>query len=529
LSIAPVIPATETTNAAAQSPRVEDLTPRQIVAELDKFIVGQAGAKRAVAVALRNRYRRARLAEDLREEVIPKNILMIGPTGVGKTEIARRLAKLARAPFLKVEATKFTEVGYVGRDVDSMVRDLVQISVRLVEAEMMEAVQDKADALAVDRIVDILQPRRSRVSQTVDRATRTAQEQFTEIQKHLSTLFGMPQPPGAATVPGVSPAAAAPPPPSNGGDNAASAEQDEREERIRQRLREQVASGARDDDEIEIEVEEGGGGAGFGILPMMGGGDGPGGNGMDLQEMLGSMMPRRKRARRVPIGEARKLLSAEAARSLIDQEAVTREAVARAEEAGIIFIDEIDKVAGRGGAGEGRGPDVSREGVQRDLLPIVEGSTVQTKYGPVRTNHVLFIAAGAFHVTKPSDLIPELQGRLPIRVELDSLNEEDFRRILTEPRSALTRQYQALLSTDGVAVTFTDDAVRELARIAVDVNTRTENIGARRLATVMERLLEELSFDAPDTAEKSVTIDAAFVRERLKDIAQDEDLSRYIL
>jgi ATP-dependent HslUV protease ATP-binding subunit HslU len=511
---------------------IEDLTPRQIVAELDRYIVGQAKAKRAVAVALRNRYRRARLSDDLREEVIPKNLLMIGPTGVGKTEIARRLARLAKAPFLKVEATKFTEVGYVGRDVDSMVRDLVQTSIRLVETEMMEAVKERADRMAVDRIVDTLQPRRvGRAAVATGRAVKTAQEQFAELQRQMSTMLGItpPSPSGAPTTGGMpNPMPRVDEENGHGEEEEEPADEYERkkgeqEERIRQRLREQVASGARDEEEIEIEVEES---SNVGVLPLF---TGPGAESMgdELQGMLGQMLPKRRKRRRVTIKEAREVFSAEAARSLIDQDSVQREAITRAEEGGIIFIDEIDKVAGRNG--NYGGPDVSREGVQRDLLPIIEGSTVQTKFGPVRTNHVLFIAAGAFHVSKPSDLIPELQGRLPIRVELDSLNEDDFRRILTEPKTALTRQYAALLATEGITITFTDDAVHEIARIAVDVNTRTENIGARRLQTVMERLLEDLAFDAPEVSERSVTIDAAFVRDRLSDIAKDEDLSRYIL
>jgi ATP-dependent HslUV protease ATP-binding subunit HslU len=489
-----------------------ELTPRQIVAELDRYIVGQAAAKRAVAVALRNRYRRSRLDGDLKDEVIPKNILMIGPTGVGKTEIARRLARLAGAPFLKVEATKFTEVGYVGRDVDSIVRDLVQVSLRLVEAERTDAVKEQADRLAVEKIVDILRPPKNRVAQATHDATRTAQDQFAEFQQQMARLFGQPSSGGTATVP---PPAPEPP------------EDTERDGRIRERLRQQIAAGTRDGETIEIEIDDSGGGPAF--LPMMPGGDAQ--QSGDLSEMLRDMMPRRRKKRTVSIGEARVLLAADAARSLIDRDDLTREAIARAEQSGIVFLDEIDKIAVPGGPGgrAGGGPDVSRQGVQRDLLPLIEGSTVHTKWGSVRTNHVLFIAAGAFHVSKPSDLIPELQGRLPIRVELDSLNEDDFRRILTEPKSALTRQYAALLAADGVTVRFEDSGIRALARIAVEVNARMEDIGARRLHTVVERLLEEISFDAPETERRELIVDGPFVQERLAEVASDDDLSRYIL
>lgn len=501
---------------------LDDLTPRQIVTELDRYIIGQAGAKRAVAVALRNRTRRARLSEEMQGEIIPKNILMIGPTGVGKTEIARRLARLARAPFLKVEATKFTEVGYVGRDVDSLVRDLVQVSVRLVEAEMTESLRPQAEQAAVDRIVDILQPRRVKNNPASGTATKTPQEQMAEAQQNMARMFGFPVPP--------TPAQNAPAPPTRTeADDEYERRRNEQEERIRQRLREQVISGARDAEEIEIETEEQ---AGPVMIPLMGGpgGMGPGTDGpMDLQNLLSQMGPKRKKARRVPIAEARRIFTDEAAKNLLDQETVTREAVARTEQSGIVFLDEIDKVAGRSGPGGGSGPDVSREGVQRDLLPIIEGSTVQTKFGPVRTDYILFIAAGAFHVSKPSDLIPELQGRLPIRVELDSLTAEDFERILTEPRGALTRQYKELLAADGVTVTFTPDGVHEIARVAVEVNERTENIGARRLHTVMERVVEELSFEAPDAVQGTVTIDAAYVRARVASIAEDDELARYIL
>ncbi len=482
---------------------MEDLTPSQIVAELDKYIVGQAAAKRAVAIALRNRYRRRLLPEDLRDEVIPKNILMIGPTGVGKTEIARRLANLARAPFIKVEATKFTEVGYVGRDVDSMVRDLAQVAVRMVENEKMVEVRDAADERAVARIVDILHPLHEKPTDAQDNAEI--------IRQTFGSLFG-----------GVlSTTRPSQPPPSE-----VQTEDDnrrrERDLRVRARLKEQVKAGLLDDQPIEIEVEQH-------PTPFLQVFSPQGMEEMgmdDLQSAFGNLMGRRRTKRTVPIREARRIFAEEEARNMLDHDAVVREAIARAEQNGIIFVDEIDKIAGREG---GHGPDVSREGVQRDILPIIEGSTVATKYGPVRTNHILFIAAGAFHVSKPSDLIPELQGRLPIRVELEPLNEADFRRILTEPRNALIRQYTALLATEGVRIEFTEDAIAEIASMAARVNQSSENIGARRLHTVMERLLEEISFHAPDLQEKFVRIDAAYVRERLEGIAGNEDLSRYIL
>jgi ATP-dependent HslUV protease ATP-binding subunit HslU len=464
------------------------LTPRQIVAELDKFIIGQSKAKRAVAIALRNRYRRRLLPSPMRDEVIPKNILMIGPTGVGKTEIARRLARLANAPFVKVEATKFTEVGYVGRDVDSMVRDLVHSAYQMVEAEKTAEVRERAEQAAFERILDLLHP----VPQTESRG----QGLFPNFWGERSDV---------------------------------SSEEEERQkkrqdqaERIRSRLREQLKMGALDDRKVEVDVDEG---PNVAAIPLFTG-QGMEEMGANLQDMLGSMFPGRKRSRSVTVAEARDLLTLEEARKLLDQDAVKREAIERAEQDGIIFIDEMDKIAAKNG---GMGPDVSRGGVQRDILPIIEGSTVQTKYGSVRTDHVLFIAAGAFHVSKPSDLIPELQGRLPIRVELDSLTEGDLRRILTEPENALTKQYVALLGTEDVQLTFADDGIDALARIAAEVNEKTENIGARRLHTIMERLLEDLSFDAPEDVPAAVTIDAAYVLKKLEAVAKDEDLARYIL
>ena len=498
----------------------EELTPSQIVAELDKYIVGQHQAKRAVAVALRNRFRRRLLADDLRDEVIPKNILMIGPTGVGKTEIARRLALLARAPFVKVEATKFTEVGYVGRDVDSMVRDLVQGSIRLVEAERIAEVQSAAEERAINRIVDILQPDRAagakRPSQGPD-----AQDLSNVIRKMMGPMRGAtpePEPPEP-----VETAA-------ERSEKESAQQEDERKdsdrrERIRERLRTQIKQGVLDDQEIAITVEESQASPFMQVFSMANVEE------SDMQNALGSILPRKHKQRKVKVSEAKQIFTQEEAQALIDRDALVREAIDRAEQTGIIFVDEIDKIAGssRGPGGSGGGPDVSREGVQRDILPIIEGSTVNTKFGPVKTDHVLFIAAGAFHVSKPSDLIPELQGRLPIRVELENLTESDFKRILTEPRNALTRQYVALMETEGITLEFTDDAITELARVAAEVNRRSENIGARRLHTVLERLLEEVSFEAPDMAEKSVRVDAAFVRSRLNDIIKDEDLTRYIL
>ncbi len=462
---------------------IETLTPRRIVEELDKYIVGQAAAKRAVAIALRNRYRRSRLGPELRDEVIPKNILMIGPTGVGKTEIARRLARLSAAPFVKVEATKFTEVGYVGRDVDSMVRDLVETSVQMVKAERIATVQDRAGLQARERLLEILVP---------------APRREAGFTNPLEALFGA----GRAPAPAPEPAVA-----------------DDLAQR-RAVLRERLDRGELDRETVEIDVEES-------STPMIEvfSGQGVEEMGVNLQDLFGNILPRRRRRRRMTVPEALRAFTQEEAQKLIDMDEVVRDAIRRAEQNGIIFIDELDKIAGRE---EGAGPDVSREGVQRDILPIIEGSTVTTKHGPVRTDHVLFIAAGAFHVSRPSDLIPELQGRLPIRVELTPLTEADFVRILVEPENALTKQYAALLATEGVTVEFPPDGVQELARIAHLVNGETENIGARRLHTILEKVTEEISFAAPETPAR-VTIDAAYVRERLSGILADRDLSRYIL
>ncbi len=470
------------------------LTPRQIVEALDKYIVGQAKAKRAVAVALRNRYRRTRVREDLREEITPKNILMIGPTGVGKTEIARRLAGLVGAPFVKVEATKYTEVGYVGRDVESMVRDLVESSIRTVGDERRAEVKDLADKHAVDRIIDILHP------ETAPRAPQQPNPFAATLGSIFGSNYSQPQPPPPEPQPAAPPSDA---------------------QRIREQTRGEIERGFYDVRLVEIDVEE------TASLPIgiMGGMD-QGGGGGDIGEMLGGILPKRKNKKRVTVLEARRIFAQEEANKLIDMDAVKREALRRAAEDGIIFIDEIDKVAGREGARGG--PDVSREGVQRDILPIVEGSTVTTKHGTLKTDHILFIAAGAFHMSKPSDLIPELQGRFPIRVELDSLTAEDFKTILTQPKNALVEQYKALLATENVTLDFGEDAIEQLAQFAMQVNEQSENIGARRLHTVLERLLEEVSFAAPESG-GTVTIDAAFVRARLADVVENADLSGYIL
>ncbi|SFE16313.1 ATP-dependent HslUV protease ATP-binding subunit HslU [Paenibacillus algorifonticola] len=462
------------------------LTPREIVAELDKYIVGQKPAKRSVAIALRNRYRRSQLDESLRDEVVPKNILMIGPTGVGKTEIARRLAKLVKAPFVKLEATKFTEVGYVGRDVESMVRDLVETAIRMVKSEKTEQVKDKAEKLANELLVTLLVP--SKVKE------KTQKNPF-------EMLFGNQQ---------------------NDNLQAEEPEQDQTIVQRRAQVQADLAAGKLENEMVEVEVED----AAPNMLDMLAGGQGPEGMGMNMQELFGQLMPKKTKRRKLPVKEARKVLIQEEANKLINMDDVISESVTRAEQSGIIFIDEIDKIAS---SSRGNGPDVSREGVQRDILPIVEGSTVMTKYGPVKTDYVLFIAAGAFHIAKPSDLIPELQGRFPIRVELTSLTLDDFVSILKEPKNALTKQYTALLQTEGIEIEFSDEAIHELASIAAEVNRNTENIGARRLHTILEKLLEDLSFEAPDITLEHMLITPEYVREKLGSIAQNKDLSQYIL
>jgi ATP-dependent HslUV protease ATP-binding subunit HslU len=449
---------------------VNNFTPREIVSELDRYIIGQKGAKRAVAVALRNRWRRRQVPPELRDEIAPKNIIMIGPTGVGKTEIARRLAKLAQAPFVKVEASKFTEVGYVGRDVESMVRDLVELAIIMVKEEEAQKVRIKAEDHAEERLLDLLLPGETSGS--------------AEAEGEVGT-------------------------------------RETKREATREKLRKLLRMGELDNRFVEVETQEV-------KMPMMEVFTPQGSEemGINFKEMFGNLFPKKTKRRRMKVSEARELLIDSEAEKLVDMDKVHTLAKERTEDSGIIFIDEIDKIASREG---GHGPEVSREGVQRDILPIVEGSTVNTKYGPVKTDHILFVAAGAFHVAKPSDLIPELQGRFPIRVELENLGEEEFVRILTEPKNALIRQYTALMATEEIELVFKEDAVHEIARTAALVNERTENIGARRLHTIMEKLLEDLSFEAPERREKTIDIDAAYVRDRLAEIVQDEDLSRYIL
>ncbi len=472
----------------------EWLTPRQIVAELDSYIVGQDDAKKAVAIALRNRWRRQRVPEDLRDEIVPSNLILIGPTGVGKTEISRRLARLAGAPFVKVEASKFTEVGYVGRDVESMIRDLVDMAINMVRAEREDDVADTADARVEERLLDLLFPASNPDAQEApDSSEAGSRPLFVAGPSGVEARAGEADDPGGT---------------------------DARRARTREKLRSLLKDGKLEDREVEIEVSQAPTLDGM-MVPM-------GGEGMDYNftEMLQDILPKKTKRRTMTVAEARRILFQDELDKLVDMDEVVNEALNRTEDMGMVFLDEIDKVAGdRGGAG----PDVSREGVQRDLLPIVEGSTVTTKYGIVRTDHILFVAAGAFHVSKPSDLIPELQGRFPIRVELTSLGEADFVRILTEPRNALLNQYKALVETEGGSLEFTDDGVAAIARIATELNTRMENIGARRLQTVMTTLLEEVLFDLPDGGTRQVRVDADFVNRHLDAIADDEDLRRYIL
>ncbi|WP_282580118.1 ATP-dependent protease ATPase subunit HslU [Natroniella sulfidigena] len=462
---------------------MEQFTPQQVVESLDEYIVGQSEAKKAVAIAIRNRYRRKKLSDKLKEEVVPKNILMIGPTGVGKTEIARRLAKLVKAPFIKVEVTKFTEVGYVGRDVESMIRDLVQTAIRMVKQERMEGVEDKAEELAQERILDALFPRPKK------KGNNLFNNMFNNFAEEKETTD--------------------------------ETEKEERFEKHREKLRHQLELGELEDRIIEVEVEDNNSQmveifSGAGIEEM----------GVNFQDIFGNMFPNQKKKRKVTVKEARKILKEDEAQKLIDMDEVSREAISRVEESGVIFLDEIDKIAeGKSGSN----PDVSREGVQRDILPIIEGSTVMTKSGPVKTDHILFIAAGAFHVSNPTDLIPELQGRIPIRVELNSLSKENFKEILIEPQNALTKQYKALLETEGLEIEFAAEAIDELAEIAFTVNEQTENIGARRLHTILEKLLEEISFKAPEISESKIVIDRDYVKDKLEDVVKDKDLSKYIL
>ena len=451
---------------------MNNFTPKKIVEKLDEYIIGQNNAKKAVAIAMRNRWRRQQLSSDLKDEVLPKNIIMIGPTGVGKTEIAKRLAKLAQAPFIKVEASKFTEVGYVGRDVESMIRDLTGLAVNMVKAEHMEKVQEKAHSLAEDRILDLLLP-----PAKISRRAPPSEPVTTSVEKNNY-------------------------------------------KETREKLRAQLREGKLDNRYVDLEVREKV--VPFGVISNIGLEELE----INLKEMIGNFMPEKPKRKKVKISDALRILVQDEANKLLDMDKIVKEAIERSEQNGIIFIDEIDKIASKGTS---YGPDVSREGVQRDMLPIVEGSTVTTKHGHVKTDHILFIAAGAFHATKPSDLIPELQGRFPIRVELDALYKDDFLRILQEPQNALIKQYTALIGTEGVKIQFTEDSIEEIASIAAEVNEKTENIGARRLHTVLEKLLEDISYEAPEIKKGELIINAQYVKERLRDIVKDEDLSRYIL
>jgi ATP-dependent HslUV protease ATP-binding subunit HslU len=496
-AITPAVPEAGDT-AASPLPWLEEMPPRQIVAELNRYIVGQEAAKKAVAIAVRNRWRRAQAPDDIRDEITPYNIIMIGPTGVGKTEVARRLARLSGAPFIKVEASKFTEVGYVGRDAESMVRDLVDAAINMVRTEREDEVYPQAEQRADERLLDLLlPPAPPSPAEKADRAERTE-------KPDRASVF----------VVGSSGQAKA--------ERASSAEE-ERRQRSREKLREMLADGRLDEREVEIEVVP----QSFPMMEMMQPPQGMEGTDFNFTEMLQDMLPKRTKRRTVKVPEARRVLVDEELKKLVDMDDVVNESLDRVENHGIIFIDEIDKIAGeRGNAG---GPDVSREGVQRDLLPIVEGSTVQTRYGYVRSDHILFIAAGAFNVSKPSDLIPELQGRFPIRVELQPLTEQDFIRIMTEPENALTKQYQALVAAEGAELEFSADGIAEIARVAFMANDRMENIGARRLHTVMAALMEEVLFELPDYPQKRILFDGGGVRERLAKIVNDDDLRRYIL
>jgi ATP-dependent HslUV protease ATP-binding subunit HslU len=494
------MPSNRTQQAVA---RLADLTPRQIVGELDRYIVGQGNAKKAVAIALRNRWRRQQASDEIRDEISPKNIIMIGPTGVGKTEIARRLAKLAQAPFLKVEASKYTEVGYVGRDVESMVRDLVESAIDMVRNERESDVEDLAYEKVDERLLDLLLPKPTDGTAAAD---ASAAHQAAHVASPVQTgpaLFVV-NPSGETSREPADEVGA------------------ERYRRTREKLKQLLLDGKLEDREVEVEVT-GGKGPMFDMMVPQGAPEGM----ENFTDMLQEMMPKRRKKRTVKVSEARRIILEQELEKLIDLDDVTADAVERVEKMGIIFLDEIDKIAGE--RSQMGGPDVSREGVQRDLLPIVEGSNVQTKYGLVKTDHVLFIAAGAFHVSKPSDLIPELQGRFPIRVELTSLTEADFVRIMTEPENALTKQYSALVEAEGATLNFTEDGIAEVARIAASVNDRMENIGARRLHTVMSTLLEEFLYDLPDRGKEAITVNGALVRDRLKAIVEDEDLRRYIL